>query len=99
MLTVSSVIAKHLMINPFRTMLSRRPFLNFYAHIVMGLVCDLGINNPIPTEHSTMQAFKCAVGFKQNIPTSRTMEERRAALGCFLITSRYVRTRVYPVIA
>ena len=54
----------------------------------MGLVCDLGINKPIPTEFSTMQAFKSAVGFKQTIPTTRTMEERRAALGCFLITSR-----------
>ncbi|OKO93709.1 hypothetical protein PENSUB_11988 [Penicillium subrubescens] len=53
----------------------------------MGLVCDLGINKPVPTEYSTMQAFKSAVGFKQNMPTTRTMEERRAALGCFLITS------------
>jgi hypothetical protein len=69
------------------TTYSRRPFLNFYAHIVMGLVCDLGINKPVPTEYSTMQAFKSAVGFKQNMPTTRTMEERRAALGCFLITS------------
>ncbi|GLI82001.1 hypothetical protein PoHVEF18_010399 [Penicillium ochrochloron] len=69
------------------TTYSRKPFLNFYAHIVMGLVCDLGINKPVPTEYSTMQAFKSAVGFKQNMPTTRTMEERRAALGCFLITS------------
>jgi hypothetical protein len=65
----------------------------------MGLVCDLGINKPVPTEYSTMQAFKCAVGAKPNIPTSRTLEERRAVLGCFLITSRYLRPRVYSVIA
>jgi hypothetical protein len=61
----------------------------------MGLVCDLGINKSVTTENSTMQAFKSAVGFKQNIPTPRTMEERRAALGCFLITSRYTKIRLY----
>jgi len=36
-----------------------------------------------------MQAFKCAVGWKQPDLTTRTLEERRAALGCFLITSWY----------
>lgn len=56
----------------------------------MGLVCDLGINQAIPKEPSTMQAFKCAVGWKQPMATMRTIEERRAALGCFLITSWYL---------
>ncbi|KAJ5157257.1 uncharacterized protein N7482_008357 [Penicillium canariense] len=78
------------------TTYARRPFLNFYAHVVMGLVCDLGINKPVPTEYSTMQAFKSAVGVKQHIPTTRTMEERRAALGCFLITSRIDALRWNP---
>jgi hypothetical protein len=69
------------------TTYSRRPFLNFYAHVLMGLVCDLGINQPVSQEPSNMQAFKCAVGWKQQIPTIRTLEERRAVLGCFLLTS------------
>ncbi|KAJ5678218.1 uncharacterized protein N7477_003851 [Penicillium maclennaniae] len=71
------------------TTYSRRPFLNFYAHVLMGLVCDLGINQPVAQEPSTMQTFKCAVGWKQQIPTIRTLEERRAVLGCFLLTSRH----------
>ncbi|CAI7653371.1 unnamed protein product [Penicillium pancosmium] len=69
------------------TTYTKRPFLNFYSHVVMGLVCDLGINQEIPKEPSTMQAFKCAVGWKQPMTTTRTIEERRAALGCFLLTS------------
>ncbi|KAJ5085829.1 hypothetical protein N7532_010600 [Penicillium argentinense] len=69
------------------TTYTRRPFLNFYSHMVMGLVCDLGINQAVPKELSTMQAFKCAVGWKQHVSTSRTIEERRAVLGCFLLTS------------
>lgn len=56
----------------------------------MGLVCDLGINQAVTQELSAMQEFKCIVGWKQNIPTIRTLEERRAVLGCFLLTSRYV---------
>lgn len=75
---------------PPRTTYTRRPFLNFYAHLIMGMVCDLGINQALPKEYSTMQAFKCAVGWRQQMPTVRTIEERRAVLGCFLITSWYV---------
>ena len=37
-----------------------------------------------------MQAFKCAIGWKQPDLTTRSLEERRAVLGCFLITSWYV---------
>ncbi|KAJ5219111.1 uncharacterized protein N7498_001210 [Penicillium cinerascens] len=69
------------------TTYSRKPFLNFYAHVLMGLVCDLGINQAVTQELSAMQAFKCIVGWKQHIPTVRTLEERRAVLGCFLLTS------------
>ncbi|KAJ5227234.1 uncharacterized protein N7469_007240 [Penicillium citrinum] len=69
------------------TTYTKRPFLNFYSHVIMGLACDLGINQAIPKEPSTLQAFKCAVGWKQPDLTTRTLEERRAALGCFLISS------------
>ncbi|KAJ5586970.1 uncharacterized protein N7459_002735 [Penicillium hispanicum] len=69
------------------TTYSKRPFLNFYAHVIMGIVCDLGINQAIPTQHTTLHIFKCAVGWRQPAATTRTLEERRAVLGCFLITS------------
>ncbi|KAJ5713761.1 uncharacterized protein N7483_010942 [Penicillium malachiteum] len=69
------------------TTYSKRPFLNFYVHVVMGIVCDMGINKALPKDLSTMQAFKSATGYRQQNSTTRTLEERRAALGCFLITS------------
>ncbi|KAJ5746423.1 hypothetical protein N7520_011605 [Penicillium odoratum] len=69
------------------TTFTKRPFLNFYAHMVMGLICDMGINKAVPKDLSAMQAFKCAVGWQQHINTIRTLEERRVVLGCFLITS------------
>ncbi|KAJ5545930.1 hypothetical protein N7494_003515 [Penicillium frequentans] len=65
----------------------RRPFINFYAHMLMGIICDMGINKAVPKDLSTLQAFKCAVGWQPQISTTRTLEERRAVLGCFLITS------------
>ncbi|KAJ6102163.1 hypothetical protein N7486_004590 [Penicillium sp. IBT 16267x] len=66
---------------------SKRPFLNFYAHMIMGIICDMGINKAVPKDLSTLQAFKCAVGWQPQISTTRTLEERRAVLGCFLISS------------
>ncbi|KAJ5678900.1 hypothetical protein N7462_007144, partial [Penicillium macrosclerotiorum] len=69
------------------TTYSRKPFLNFYGHVVMGLVCELGIDKAPPKDLTTMQAYKCAVGLRPNISTARSMEERRAALGCFVLTS------------
>ncbi|KAJ5278979.1 hypothetical protein N7478_004351 [Penicillium angulare] len=69
------------------TTYSKKPFLNFYCHVVMGIVCDMGINKAVPKDLSTMQAFKYAVGWRQNNVPTRTLDERRAVLGCFLISS------------
>ncbi|KAJ5246134.1 hypothetical protein N7468_001117 [Penicillium chermesinum] len=66
---------------------SKRPFLNFYCHMLMGIACDLGINKAISKDQSIMQQFKSAVGMRYPHSTVRTLEERRAALGVFLITS------------
>lgn len=49
----------------------------------------MGINKAPSKEQSTMQAFKHAMGWKQIQPMVRTIEERRATLGTFLLTSRY----------
>ncbi|CAI7649375.1 unnamed protein product [Penicillium palitans] len=64
---------------------SRRPFLNVYAHILMAVVAELGINGP--NDYSAMSSFKDAIGMKQAPPAARTLEERRAVLGCYLISS------------
>ncbi|KAJ5894130.1 hypothetical protein N7495_005821 [Penicillium taxi] len=69
------------------TTFSKKPFLNFYSHMILGILCDLGLNKAPFKELSTMQAFKCAVGWKLPVLIERTLEERRAALGVFLITS------------
>ncbi|KAJ5183452.1 hypothetical protein N7492_001068 [Penicillium capsulatum] len=66
---------------------SKRPFLNFYSNFLIGVVSDMGINKAPLTEHSTMQAFKHAMGWRQVQPMVRTIDERRAALGAFLMTS------------
>ncbi|KAI3276388.1 hypothetical protein DTO003C3_9642 [Penicillium roqueforti] len=67
---------------------TKRPFLNVYAHMLMAVVAELGINQSVPNEYSAMHSFKVAIGMKQTPPTARTLEERRAVLGCFLISSR-----------
>ncbi|OQE46982.1 hypothetical protein PENCOP_c001G05365 [Penicillium coprophilum] len=66
---------------------TKRSFLNVYAHMLMAVVAELGINKNEPNEYSAMHAFKVAIGMKQTPPTARTLEERRAVLGCFLISS------------
>ncbi|KAJ5818745.1 hypothetical protein N7474_004336 [Penicillium riverlandense] len=69
------------------TILSKKPFMNFVGHMIMGLVCELGINKDVPKEQSALHTFKCSIGWKVPAPALRTMEERRAVLGAFLITS------------
>ncbi|KAJ5514265.1 hypothetical protein N7463_003817 [Penicillium fimorum] len=66
---------------------TKRPFLNVYAHMLMAVVAELGINKSELNEYSAMHSFKIAIGMKQTPPTARTLEERRAVLGCFLISS------------
>ncbi|KAJ5354786.1 hypothetical protein N7541_005830 [Penicillium brevicompactum] len=66
---------------------SKKPFLNSYVHILMGVVAELGINQSALGGVSIMQDFKFAIGMKRNESGIRTLEERRAVLGCFLISS------------
>ncbi|KAJ5185208.1 Cytochrome P450 [Penicillium cf. griseofulvum] len=68
---------------------TKRPFLHVYAHVLMAIVADLGINKSEPDAYSAMHSFKVAIGMKQTPSTARTVEERRAVLGCFLISSSY----------
>lgn len=52
----------------------------------------MGINKAPPKEHSTMQTFRNAMGWRQTQPMVRTLDERRATLGAFILTSRYAPT-------
>lgn len=70
-----------------RVTYSKRPVLNVYAHILMGVVAILGINQSPFRDKSSMQEYKAAIGVKGNESVVRTLEERRAVLGCFLISS------------
>lgn len=54
----------------------------------MAVVAELGINQSGLNDHSAMLSFKLAIGMKQAPPAPRTLEERRAVLGCFLLSSR-----------
>ncbi|KAL9623477.1 MAG: hypothetical protein Q9160_002157 [Pyrenula sp. 1 TL-2023] len=61
-----------------------RPFLAVFTQLSVSLVFDLGLNKPVPKDAPMM----LCVDQKHLKPTTpRTMEERRAVLGCFLITS------------
>jgi len=56
----------------------------------VSLVFELGLNKPVPKDNIS-QALHCGKEKYSKPQTPRTMEERRAVLGCFLITSMYVR--------
>lgn len=62
-----------------------KPFLAVFTQLAISLVFDLGLNKPVPEETSRTSNLH-----KVSRPsTPRTMEERRAVLGCFLVTSMY----------
>jgi len=62
------------------------PFLAVLTQLALSLVFDLQLNKPILKE---AQAIPCAKEQQWKSITPRTMEERRAVLGCFLISSMY----------
>ncbi|KAJ5774353.1 hypothetical protein N7457_009249 [Penicillium paradoxum] len=68
---------------------ANKRFINIYAHVLMAVVAELGINQSAPDGNSALHSFRIATGLKQSLPTPRTLEEIRAVLGCFLISSRY----------
>lgn len=63
-----------------------KPFLSVFTHLATSLVFDLGLNKPVQVTPSTFNLHQCP-----RPSTPRTMEERRAALGCYLMTSMYVK--------
>ncbi|PMD42861.1 hypothetical protein L207DRAFT_486635 [Hyaloscypha variabilis F] len=61
-----------------------KPFLSVFTQLAASLVYDLGLNMPVPKD---IQIIPCLKERFMKPTTPRTMEERRAVLGCFLITS------------
>jgi hypothetical protein len=55
------------------------------------MIFELGLNKPVPKD---IHVLPCVNNYSR--PTTlRTMEERRAVLGCFLITSMYVQYSIH----
>ncbi|KAJ5709837.1 hypothetical protein N7493_009429 [Penicillium malachiteum] len=65
--------------------------LCIYSQMAIGLVFELGLNKPAPPDLSMTVSNSNAVcympGLKASISTLRTMNERRAVLSCFVLTS------------
>ncbi|KAK3385785.1 hypothetical protein B0H63DRAFT_560308 [Podospora didyma] len=70
---------------------NNQPFLGMYSHLILGLVHDLGLDKPplrgdephaIACLRSYGMAFRCSTWV-----TARTMEERRATLAAYVVTS------------
>jgi hypothetical protein len=65
--------------------------LCIYSQMAIGLVFELGLDKPAPPDLSMTVSNSNAVGhmpgLKASISTLRTMNERRAVLSCFVLTS------------
>ncbi|KAK2745017.1 hypothetical protein FQN55_006374 [Onygenales sp. PD_40] len=66
---------------------SKHPCLSSFAHIITGIICDLGLNKEPPKEVALWQPFNHPAEPNPQCAAERTMEERRAVLASFLVTS------------
>ncbi|OTB10379.1 hypothetical protein K445DRAFT_253890 [Daldinia sp. EC12] len=64
--------------------IQREPFLTLFTQLAVSLVFDLGLTKPVPGDP---ELTICGNRKYARSATHRTMEERRAVLGCFLATS------------
>jgi hypothetical protein len=67
-----------------------KPIMSTIIHLSMSLASDLGLTKPLPTESSAVMlnytAQGCPKPITGTVPT-RTMEERRAIVGLYLVSS------------
>lgn len=64
-----------------------KPFLNLYTHMCSSIIYELNLTKFPNEEHFATVCFK-AWGARVNPPAKeRTMEERRAVLGFWFVTS------------
>ncbi|TAQ89078.1 hypothetical protein B7494_g2583 [Chlorociboria aeruginascens] len=67
-----------------------KPIITTVLHLAMSLADDLGLSRPVPTEPINIMQHYSAQGCPKPLNMSnheRTMEERRAIIGLWLITS------------
>lgn len=65
-----------------------KPYASVFSQLAISLIFDLSLHKP-PGENSMMACFKSP---QPNAPMpgkERTMEDRRAILACFHVTSQY----------
>lgn len=69
-----------------RFQIHSKPFATLYVQLALSMVYDLGLNRDVPKEQPV---FQTTVGTREQpwVGPVRTMEERRAVLGCYYITS------------
>ena len=64
-----------------------RPFISVFVHLAMSLTSELGLTRSVALTDSEM--IPCLKFDYAKPSTPRTMEERRAVLGCYLFSSMY----------
>ncbi|KAK9319612.1 hypothetical protein V1517DRAFT_310580 [Lipomyces orientalis] len=60
------------------------PLLTVFSHLCISLTLDMELHKPAPKES---RAAACAIHTKIQVPETRTMEHRRLALACYLLSS------------
>jgi hypothetical protein len=60
------------------------------VHLMLALVSDLSLNISSRAYSRSPHHYLEAVSKSQALPADRTLEERRAFLGCFYVTSMYI---------
>ncbi|KAK9481549.1 hypothetical protein V1527DRAFT_455903 [Lipomyces starkeyi] len=60
------------------------PLLTVFSHLCVSLTLDLELHKPAPKES---RATSCTTHPKIQVPETRTMEHRRLALACYLLSS------------
>lgn len=64
-----------------------RPYLTMWSQIAVSLVCELEIHKPPPGEEGQFGSRVTSFPPRPLVPHIRTLEERRAILGTYIITS------------
>lgn len=68
--------------------LYNKPIISAIIHLATSIAFDLGLTKPVPTEPALIMLSYNAQGCPKNLTAAvRTMEERRAIIGLFLIGS------------
>jgi hypothetical protein len=68
----------------------KKPVISTIIHLAMSLASDLGLTKPLPTESSLVMLNYTAQGCPRvitGVVPTRTMEERRAVVGLYLVSS------------